>query len=209
VKSPLILGNDVRVFPPADLAIVSNPAVIAVNQDPTGSSAARRWWYPTDTSGGAIQMWSGTLVSTTDTLWNDWVVLLINGNNNQTVMNATLADIFIDYGAAGTALQVKLAWEVRDLWADRMSDAEAKAVIDAAAGNGTMAGNGTTMINGRYNATEMSYAEGLLAKDERLLGNVTTTVSPSGTIVATVDAHGAAMFRLRAMPTAVTKRDEL
>lgn len=47
-KSPLIMGNDIRSILPADLAILSNAAVIAVNQDPNGSSASRKWMYTAD-----------------------------------------------------------------------------------------------------------------------------------------------------------------
>jgi len=214
-KSPLILGNDIRVVPAKDLAILSNAAVIAVNQDPSGSSAARRWIYSTTSadvySGSAIQMWSGNLISTTGGTYSDMVVLLINGANETTVMNATLADIFVDNGAAGTAAEVKISWEVRDLWANRMSESEAQGIINAssATGNATTGYNATTVGSGRYNATRTSYAQGLKNKDELLLGNVSTTVSPSGTVTATVDPHGAAMFRLRAVPTGVKKRDEL
>ena len=192
---------------------MSNPAVIAINQDPSGSSAARKWLYATngtDAYGGAsIQLWSGNLKSTTGGDQNDVVVVLINGNNDTTVMNATLADIFVDNGPAGTAPQVKLSWEVRDLWANRMSDAEAQAIISAssAAGNATTGYNATRVGAGRYNATKTSYAEGLANNDPLLLGKVSTTVQPSGTIIATVDPHGAAMFRLRALPTG--KKDEL
>ncbi|KAG9247093.1 glycoside hydrolase family 27 protein [Calycina marina] len=210
VKSPLILGNDLRIVPAADLSIISNAAVIAINQDPNGSSAARRWKYATngtDANGRAeIQMWSGTLMSTTGGDYYDFVVLLINGNNVETVLNATLADIFVDFGAGGTADEVKIPWEVRDLWANRMSTTEAQAIISA---NGTAGYNGTN-VQTRYNATQTSYAEGLAAADELLLGNVTTTIQPSGTVSATIAPHGAAIFRLRAMPTAATKkRDEL
>lgn len=209
------MGNDIRTIAPSDLAILSNPAVIAINQDPSGSSAARRWMYATndtDINGrAAIQMWSGSLKSTTGGAESDMVVLLINGNNSTTVMNATLADIFVDNGPAGTAPQVKMAWEVRDLWANRMSNEEAKAIIDAssAVGNATTGYNATTVGAGRYNATQTSYAEGLAMNSTLLLGNVTTTVQPSGTITATVDPHGVAMFRLRAAPTGMIKRDEL
>jgi alpha-galactosidase len=209
------MGNDIRSIAPADLAILSNAAVIAVSQDPSGSSAARRWIYATndtDINGrAAIQMWSGNLVSTTGGTQSDMVVLLINGNNDTTVMNATLADIFVDNGAAGTAPQVKMSWEVRDLWANRMSNEEAQAIINAssAVGNATTGYNATTVGAGRYNATKTSYADGLAVNSELLLGNVTTTVQPSGTITATVDPHGAAMFRLRAVATGAMKRDEL
>jgi len=208
VKSPLILGNDLREVPAADLAIISNAAVIAVNQDPNGSSASRRWIYTTndtDVNGRAeIQMWSGGLKSTTGGDYNDEVVLLINGNNKAAIMNATLADIFVDSGTRGTAKQLKISWEVRDLWTNRMSNAEAASIIS---GNGTT--SNSTGIAQRYNATTTSYADGLARKNELLLGSVTTTVQPSGTIIATVAPHGAAMFRLRALPSAAKKRDEL
>ncbi|TEY38137.1 hypothetical protein BOTCAL_0495g00020 [Botryotinia calthae] len=112
VKSPLILGNDLRKIQPADLTILSNPAVIAVNQDPLGSSAARRWMYSTDATDengvATIQMWSGALQSTTNSTTSDFVLLLINGGNETLTMNATLADIFIDYGTGGTAKQVSM-----------------------------------------------------------------------------------------------------
>lgn len=209
------MGNDIRIIKPADLAILSNAAVIAVNQDPSGSSASRKWLYTTneiDENGvAAIQLWSGSLNSTTGGDYDDMVVLLINGNNNSTVMNATLADIFNDNGPSGTAPEVKLSWEVRDLWANRMSNEEAQAIISSssATGNATNGYNATTIGAGRYNATKTSYAEGLSQNDPIILGKVSTTVQPSGTVIATVDPHGAAMFRLRAIPTALSKRDEL
>jgi hypothetical protein len=99
-KSPLIMGNDLRAISPADLSILSNAAVIAVSQDPSGSSASRRWMYSinaTSTNNQVVQMWSGSLKSTTGDQ-NDMVVLLINGNNETTITNASLADIFVDNG---------------------------------------------------------------------------------------------------------------
>lgn len=215
-KSPLLMGNDFSKISNSTLSILANPAAIAVNQDPLGSSAARRWYYDTDDvsdSGRAsIQMWSGSLNSTTDTDYKDMVVVLINGQNSSATMNATLADIFVDSGTSGTAKQVGISWEVRDLWGYRMTDEEAQAVIDAAnateSGSGLAATNATTKM---YNATRTSYAAGLEAKDELLLGKVVGTVAPRGTITADVERHGAAMFRLRAVPTAapVRKRTEL
>lgn len=208
------MGNDIRIIKPSDLAILSNAAIIAINQDPEGNSATRKWMYTTDDidadGRAAIQLWTGSLKSTTGGDYDDMVVLFINGNNKPTVMNATLADIFIDSGPSGTAAQVEISWEVRDLWANRMSNAEAQEIISisSATRNATTGYNATTAGAGRYNATKRSYAEGLAQNDPIILGNITTTVKPSGTVVATVDPHGAAMFRLRAVPTAV-KRDEL
>lgn len=214
VKSPLIMGNDFSKITNSTLSILTNAAAIAVNQDPLSSSAARRWYYDTtdvdEYGGGSIQMWSGNLNSTTDSEWDDMVVVLVNGNNSPTTMNATLAEIFIDSGTYGTAAQVAMSWEVRDLWAYRLTDEEAQAVIDAA--NATESGSGLAASNSTklYNATATSYADGLAAKDELLLGKVVGTVAPQGTITASVDRHGVAMYRLRAVPTAaVRKRTEL
>jgi alpha-galactosidase len=136
------------------------------------------------------------------------VMLLINGGNASTTMNATLADIFIDNGPAGTAPQVSMSWEVRDLWANRMSNEEAGWIIgnSTATGNATTGYNATTMRTGRYNATKTSYAQGPVNNDELLLGQVTTTVQPSGAINATVDQHGARVFRLRAVETSMRRR---
>lgn len=215
-KSPLIMGNDFSKISNKTLSILTNAAAIAVNQDPLFSSAARRWYYETDDvdeyNRASIQMWSGSLNSTTDSEYSDAVVVLVNGNNSPTTLNATLADIFVDSGTYGTAPQTEISWEVRDLWAYRLTDEEAQAVIDAA--NATESGSGVIISSNStklYNATETSYAAGLEAKNELLLGKVVSTVAPHGTITASVDRHGAAMFRLRAVPTAapVRKRTEL
>jgi alpha-galactosidase len=92
-----------------------------------------------------------------------------------------------------------------------MSQGEAESIISAssATDNITTGWNATTVGSGRYNATKSSYANGLAQEDPLLLGNVTTTVQPSGAITATIDPHGVAMFRLRAVPTGTRKRDEL
>lgn len=216
VKSPLIMGNDLRVMKPSDLSILSNAAVIAVNQDPLGSSASRRWIrVPGSTnpySGPALQLWTGSLQSTTDSDQDDMLVLMINGLDEPTTMNASLAEIFADSGPAGRAPQIKMSWEVRDLWANRMSDETAAAIIAAsgAAGNTTTGWNATTAGgSARFNATATSYKQGLADKNELLLGNVTTVVLPSGTVSANVEAHGVAMYRLRYAGAASRKWDEL
>lgn len=209
------MGNDLTKITPQALSILNNPAVIAVNQDPASSAAARRTYVLTGdkTHYTSMQMWSGTLNSTTGGAQSDMVVLMINGMPEATTMTASLADIFIDNGLDGTAPQVDMAWEVRDLWANRMSDKQAQAIITAA--NATGNANGDTagpVVNGTsgwYNATKTSYADGLKNLDEAVLGKVTTTVHPSGTITATVDSHGCAMFRLRAAPTPPTGRKRL
>lgn len=114
------------------------------------------------------------------------VVLLVNGKNDSVATIATLADVLADFTL--DAPELRLAWEVRDLWANRMPKATASAIISR-----------NSSMGGRYNSTETSYAEGLAQGDPRLIGNVTTIVQPSGTIMASVGRHGAAMFRLRAL----------
>lgn len=211
------MGNDLSKLNNKTYSILTNAAVIAVNQDPQYSSAARRWYYETEDVNqwkrpGTIQMWAGSLNSTTDSEWSDAVVILVNGNNSPLVMNATLADIFVDSGTAGTAAQAGISWEVRDLWGYRMSEEEAQAILDAASAAESGTGLGLASVNttSLYNATATSYADGLAAKDELLLGRVIGTVPPQGTITATVDTHGVAMYRLRAIPTAAArKRTEL
>jgi alpha-galactosidase len=202
VKSPLIMGNDLRIVDAPTLSILSHAPMIAVNQDPLGSSASRRYLYYPNPPGAAepgsqsLQMWSGNLVSTTGGEENDVIVLLINGFSNVRVMTASLADIFVDSRPNRRARQLKMRWEVRDLWANRMSDEEARWII----GNSTTGSNDSSAVRAaRFNATKTSYAEGLLNKDERLLGSVVATVVPSGTITAKVGAHGCKAFRLRAV----------
>ena len=101
VKSPLIMGNDVTKLRAPDLAILTNPAVLAVSQDPLGSSAVRRWRQPanaTDRFGqGETQMWSGALHG------GDALVVLVNAGPADADMAATSEDIFWDAGPSGTA----------------------------------------------------------------------------------------------------------
>lgn len=140
-----------------------------MNQDPLGSSAARRWLRKSadelDAWGrpATQQLWAGSLNSTTGQE-ADAVVVLLNGHAEPAAMEASLADIFIDGGTAGTAPQANMAWEVRDLWAYRMSEAEATALLARA--NATVGGHGLmapgyNTTSHYYNATQMSYAEGL------------------------------------------------
>lgn len=185
VKSPMIMGNDIRALQPQDLSILTNPALLAISQDPAGSSVTQRWRYyvpDTDRYGqGEIQMWSGDLDG------GDAVVILLNAGNVPRVMNATLEDIFIDDKDAK-----KQSWDMYDLWANRMPDATASAII-----NGTV----TTQMRNKYyfNATGTSFADGLAANDPLLLGKIAGTVGPGAesTMSALVPRHGVMAYRLR------------
>ncbi|KZF25420.1 glycoside hydrolase family 27 protein [Xylona heveae TC161] len=200
VKSPLIMGNDIRSLSPSSFSILANPAVIAISQDPLSTSAVRRWRYPVEDvdeyGQGDIQLWSGQLA------YGDYVVALLNTGNNARIMNATLVDIFRDEGPGGKPNSAQ-AWDVYDLWADRMSDDTANLILNS---NGTALQNGTVSLP--YNATKLSYADGLAKNTTALLGKYTTTIQPQGTLKANVTGHGIGFYRLRPH-LGSQKRDEL
>ena len=200
VKSPLMMGNDIDTLSAQDLSILNNPAVLAISQDPDGTSAVRVWRYyvnDTDQYGqGEISMWSGSLSN------GDQLVVLLNAGNSSREMNATAADIFVDDGG-DIAPEVQQSWTIHDLWANRMSEATAQSIID---GNSTQ----SNVSAYYYNATQMGgYAQGLASNNTLLFGKPVGTLSAGGTIQTTVPRHGVAMMRLRANPTAMRKRDEL
>ena len=105
-----------------------------------------------------IQMHSGNLDN------GDYVVVLLNAAAHEMHMNATAADIFVDQGGRKSA-EANSAWDVYDLWANRMPDHVANQVLKA---NTTVGVQGVG--NHYYNATEMSYAEGIAANHTLLMG---------------------------------------
>jgi alpha-galactosidase len=154
----------------------SNPAVIALNQDPTATTAIRKWrFYVNDTdkySIGEMALWTCVMK------YGD-IALIIAGNNTCT-MNATLSDIFFDQSTAGTSVltpQLGESWDVYDLWANRMSKDEAASVLNGTAP--TITTNSTSLT--RYNATAMSSVDGLAANVSALFGAKVGTIPPQGT----------------------------
>lgn len=186
VKSQMVMGNDIRALQPSSYSILTNPAVLAINQDPLGSAAFRRWrFYVPDTNRygqGEIQMWSGDLDG------GDVAVALLNAGNEARSMNATLDDIMLD-NPDGT----KQVWDIYDLWANRMPNATAMAMIN---GNATM----TEMSRYYFNSTQTSYADALAANNPLLLGVKNGTVGPGAMakIEAHIPRHGVMAYRLRA-----------
>lgn len=205
VKSPLLMGNNVVALSPSSLSILTNPAVLAISQDPLGSAAVRRWRYEVpdvDQYGqGEIQMWTGQLYA------GDQVVILLNGGNSSRMMNATSADIFADSGEGGTAKQIQNSWQIYDLWANRMDNGTASAILDGTSTQ--IQGTGANVTQYYYNATKTSYAEGLKNNDTLLLGKEVGTLSAGGTIRTMVPRHGVAMMRLSQITNSRRKRDEL
>jgi alpha-galactosidase len=187
LKSPLLLGNDLRKMSPSTLSIINNPAIIAISQDPRGKAiqcVTSNTNVAKDEFGvGEAHVWSGPLAN------GDQVVILFNAANEGFDMSASLADIFVMDGPGGSAPQVEQMWAVHDLWGDRMSENDAKAVIEQAPG----------VFDGAYNATETPYAQGLANEDPRLFGEKIGEVEARGGIEAHVPRHAAKVFRLRSV----------
>jgi alpha-galactosidase len=205
-SSPLLIGTDVRNLSPANLAIYSNPAVIALNQDPSAGAAVLKWRHAVedvdDNGQGEIQLWTRTMAN------GDTVMALINAGNSSRMMNATLYDIFLDQATAGTYLPAKElseSWDVYDLWANRMSNEEAGIIINGTAPMVGACSNSTT----RYNATMVSYTDGLKANHTALYGTKVGTIGPRGTWSVQLNRHSLGLYRLRLVETNMRKRDEL
>ena len=101
------------------------------------------------------------------------------------------------------------AWDIYDLWANRMDDETAASILSGGAMiNGTVANNVNS--TSRYNATAMSYAEGLAMNNTALYGRMVGSVAPMGILEAAVPRHGVGLFRLRKQSGGgMRKRDEL
>lgn len=215
------MGTDITAMTPQTLSIYSNAAIIAVNQDPLGMPVTRVWQAPAQVQNQTYSVdaytddetsfWTGELNG------GDYVVAFVNAGPAATTMTATMNDIFVDLVTTGSnkpVPQLMETWDVYDLWANRMSDASAQAII---MGNMTLPTNMTSMSNSTstlpiqtYNATATSYADGVQANDTALLGVKTATVAPMGLLSATVPSHGVAVYRLRSQGgAAMRKRDEL
>lgn len=204
MSSPLLMGTNIPTLSPANLAIYSNPAVIALNQDPSASAANRVWRYyvsDVDADGmGEIQLWTRSLDN------GDKAIALINTGNSSRTMNATIDDVFLDEATAGAYVrpaELSTTWDVYDLWANRMSEDEAAAIL---AGNATAIADDSAT---RYNATKMSYEDGVKANHTALFGKKVGQLLPGGKFETEVDRHSIGLFRLRAVGGSLKKRDEL
>lgn len=171
VKSSFLLGNDLRNMDAETYSIITNPAIIALNQDE--NIAATRVWH----SGNETvfhSLWTSTSSN------GDQVFALVNGEHESLEMNATLPDIF---GSNHTAK----AYEMYDLWGDR---------LDTETSNNILNGNETASKH-LYNATEQSYADGLKNNVKLLLGKHVGTIRSNDTITTNVPASGIAIYRLK------------
>lgn len=192
LKSPLLIGADIRDLAPSALTILNNPAIIAISQDPLGSPAHR---VRTDTDVkkdrygmGEAQVWTGILAN------GDQVLVFLNAADEDLEMEAGLDEIFVDDGPSGSAPQCKQTWVVHDLWASRMPDTLALKIAKASRADAVAR---VFHDNSWYNSTETSYKEGLQREDSRLFGKKVGEVKPGGSLKSKVPRHGVAAFRLR------------
>jgi len=192
LRSPMLLGNDLRAMSAKTLSIINNPAIIAISQDPRGRPVhrvSRNTTVAKDQFGiGETHVWSGPLAN------GDQVVIFLNAADNDVDMEASLEEIFVSEGVGGTAPQVAQEWNIHDLWAHRMRDKDSKAILDAS--DPKERANIFNKLNW-YNATGKSYARGLQENDVRLLGAKVGTVAPHGKINVHVGRHAAKVLRLR------------
>ena len=220
-SSPLIMGTDVTTMTPQSLSIYSNAAIIAINQDALGMPAFRVWQSPSSVqnetysvdayTAGLTEFWTRMLDN------GDFAVAFVNSGPSPTTMTATMNDVFVDLVTTGNNApvpQLSQTWDVYDLWANRMSNATAQAIIS---GNMTMATNATSEANSTsslplqtYNSTATTYKDGLKANATALYGVQVSTLAPMGTLSANVPTHGTVVYRLKSQGSAaMRKRDEL
>lgn len=105
LKSPLILGNDVTNMTNETLTIITNKAIIDINQDAAGSPANRMWKRSVD-EGGDLSLWAGSLVN------NTFVFALLNTAPAAQTVQVDFADVFFDQGK----VYQTQPYEVFDLW---------------------------------------------------------------------------------------------
>ena len=177
LKSPLLIGTDLRSLNAEALTILNNPAVIAVNQDPLGKSVARIARdknVKKDKYGeGETHIWSGPLYP------NDQLLIFLNAADEDLGMSTTLDEVFINDGAKS-----RVQWDMYDLWGNTM---------DKQTVQGALQGD---VPNSWYNSTELPYKNGLQAGDERLLGKKIGVAGP-GEVKVRVPRHAIKMYRLR------------
>ncbi len=197
IKSPLIMGNKLDELSPEDFAILVNPAVLAISQDPSVSAVSRNVRQQVDDRDqygfGEVQVWQGSLSH------GDQVVAFLNGGNNSRTMAYSLVDVF---GGIRTNGNAKKSWDLFDVWGNQTV---MPVNIAAQVLNGTLSvGNAT----GYYNASETTWAMGLNQSNPMLMGTPAGSVQAGGSLSAQVPRHGIQMWRLREASSS-TRRDEL
>ena len=102
LSSPLVLGNNLANMSEQTKSILTNPEVIAVNQDTTGLQARRIW-----DNGSGLQVWAKNL---NGKLSNERAVVLFNRRDTAASISVKWKDLNLEGPAT-----VRDLWERRDL----------------------------------------------------------------------------------------------
>lgn len=111
LKSVLLIGADLRKIDKKSYGILTNQALIAVNQDPLGL-AARRIVHKV----GDYDIWLGKLIN------EHWVVVLLNLSKLPRNITINLNNLFIMQGPSGFAKEAHHTWKVHDLWGHTLNN---------------------------------------------------------------------------------------
>ena len=95
MAAPLIAGNDLRAMSPETKAILTNPEVIAIDQDPLGAQGILVWERPPE-----LQVWSKPLSG------GAWAVALLNRGDTAATITAPFPQVGLRQDSAA----------VHDLW---------------------------------------------------------------------------------------------
>jgi hypothetical protein len=98
LNSPLLAGNDLRAMTPATVAILTNPEIIALNQDPLASQARRLRVE------GACELWAKPLGSAD------------GGDRAVALLNRSPEPATIGFQPEEIGLEASAGYSVRDLW---------------------------------------------------------------------------------------------
>ncbi len=109
MAAPLILGNDLTAMSPNTLAIVTNPEVIAINQDSAviPGKMVKTTGSTTSEKQKGLQLWMKPLGSQTG---DTKAVLLLNRSDTEQSISVGWADLGL-----GGAVSVRDVWSARDL----------------------------------------------------------------------------------------------
>ncbi len=107
LAAPLIAGNDLRTMTEATRALLTNAAVIALDQDTLGIGG-----FPFKSEAG-VEIWVRPLAG------GDWAVAVLNRNRDARAVHFDWKEEYVQDGLSGRALDVNAAtYALRDLFAD-------------------------------------------------------------------------------------------
>ncbi|WP_369368807.1 ricin-type beta-trefoil lectin domain protein [Streptomyces sp. CG4] len=186
--APLLAGNDLTTMTGETAAILKNPEVVAVDQDPRGLQGVK---VAEDTTG--LQVYGKVLSGT----GNRAVVLL---NRTSAAQNITVR--WSDLGLTGATATV------RDLWARRNAGSHATSYTAAvpAGGSVLLQVRGTEAASGDHSATSTGTYQGVTAASTGVhVADIAYTNTASTPATATLQVNGQTPTTVSFPPTGTTQ----